>query len=287
VTRGGSNGTNGEATSNRGRIAAAWHEHYDGSAAHELFSRLGELDFFNWVLLFGATLLLTVLPVIVLLGAFASERIDGDIARHIGANGQGSQAIANLFKQSTVKFDSGIVVSLILGAAGVVAMAITLQIIYEKAFGHEHRRSVPNVLRCSMWVAVLGALLIAEGVQSREVRHSPLRPEVSGLLDFVLLILFFWWSFHFLLAGREPWRNVFRAGLTTAVFWIGLGVFSAFYFSSSIVSDDKLYGEVGVVVDLVTWFIAVGAVLMLGAVVGAVWENRRSRPREPARLSAP
>ena len=277
-----SSGTNGEAPANRGRIAGAWHDHYDGSAAQELFSRLGELDFFNWILLFGATLLLTVLPIIVLLGSFASERVDGDIARHVGLNRQGSQAVASLFKQSTVKFDSGIVVSLILGAAGVVAMAITLQIIYEKAFGHEHHRSVGNVLRCSVWVAVLGALLIADGVLSREVRHSPLRPEVSGLVDLVGLILFFWWSIHFLLAGRESWRSVFRAALTTAVFWIGLGVFSAFYFSSSIVSDDKLYGAVGVVVDLVTWFIAVGAVMMLGAVVGAVWENRRSRSPQPA-----
>ena len=160
-------------------------------------------------------------------------------------------------------------------------MALTLQIIYEKAFGHEHRRSARNVLRCSVWVAVLGALLIADGVLSRELRGSPLRPEVSGLVDLAVLILVFWWSIHFLLAGRESWRSVFRAALTTAVFWIGLGVFSAFYFSSSIVSDDKLYGEVGVVVDLVTWFIAVGAVMMLGAVVGAVWENRRSRSRQP------
>ena len=164
MTTGGSNGTNGEAPANRGRIAGAWHDHYDGSAAHELFSRLGELDFFNWILLFGATLLLTVLPIIVLLGSFASERVDGDIARHVGLNRQGSQAVASLFKQSTVKFDSGIVVSLILGAAGVVAMAITLQIIYEKAFAHEHHRSVGNVLRCSVWVAALGALLIADGV---------------------------------------------------------------------------------------------------------------------------
>jgi membrane protein len=138
-----------------------------------------------------------------------------------------------------------------------------------------------------VWVAALGALLIADGVQSREVRHSPLRPEVSGLVDLAVLILFFWWSIHFLLAGRESWRSVFRAALTTAVFWVGLGVFSAFYFSSSIVSDDKLYGEVGVVVDLVTWFIAVGAVMMLGAVVGAVWENRRSRSRENRRSRSP
>jgi membrane protein len=282
MTTGESSGTNGEAPANRGRIAGAWHDHYDGSAAQELFSRLGELDFFNWVLLFGATLLLTILPIILLLGAFASERVDDDIARHIGLNRQGSLAVARLFKQSTVKLDSGIVLSLILGAAGTVAMAVTLQIIYEKAFGHEHRRSVGNVLRCSVWVAVLGALLIADGVLSRELRGSPARPEVWGLADFAVLTLFFWWTIHFLLAGREPWRRVFRAALTTALFWVGLGAFSAVYFSSTITSDDKLYGVVGVVFDLVTWFIAVGAVLVLGAVVGAVWENRRSGSPRPA-----
>jgi membrane protein len=282
VTAGGS-GENEKAAAERRRLAAAWHDHYDGSAAHELFSRLGELDFFNWVLIFGATLLLTVLPIILLLGAFASERVDDDIARHVGLNRQGSQIVAGLFKQSTVKVDSGIVLSLILGAAGTVAMAITLQIIYEKAFGHEHHRSMGNVLRCSVWVAVLGALLIADGVLSRELRHSAARPVVSGVVDLLSLTLFFWWTIHFLLAGRETWPSVFRAALTTAAFWIGLGVFSAFYFSSTIISDNRLYGTIGVVFDLMTWFIAVGAVMMLGAVVGAVWENRRNRTPQPAR----
>jgi uncharacterized BrkB/YihY/UPF0761 family membrane protein len=115
-----------------------------------------------------------------------------------------------------------------------------------------------------------------DGVLSRELRGSPARPEVWGLADLAALTLFFWWTIHFLLAGREPWHRVFRAALTTALFWVGLGAFSAVYFSSTITSDDKLYGVVGVVFDLVTWFIAVGAVLVLGAVVGAVWENRRS-----------
>jgi membrane protein len=282
VTPGGSSGANGEAPVERGRVARAWHDHYDGSAAQELFSRLGELDFLNWTLLFGATLLLTVLPIILLLGAITSEPVDDDIARHVGLNRQGSQVVSGLFKQSTVKFDSGIVLSLILGVAGTVAIAITLQIIYERVFGHEHRRSAGNVLRCAVWVVVLGALLIADGVLSREMRGSPARPMVSGLMDLAALTAFFWWTIHFLLAGREPWRRVFRAALTTAVFWTGLGVFSALYFSSTIISDNKLYGTIGVVFDLVTWFIAVGAVLMLGAAVGAVWENQRGRSPQPA-----
>jgi len=70
------------------------------------------------------------------------------------------------------------------------------------------------------------------------------------------------------------------AALTTALMWIGLGVFASFYFSSTIVSDSKTYGAIGVVFTLVTWFIAMGAVLTLGAVVGVLWEKRREMHRQ-------
>lgn len=82
--------------------------------------------------------------------------------------------------------------------------------------------------------------------------------------------------------GRSTfsWREESRGGawpaaLVTALMWIGLGVFASFNFSSTIVSDSKMYGVIGVVFTLVTWFIVMGAVLTLGAVVGAMWERRR------------
>jgi uncharacterized BrkB/YihY/UPF0761 family membrane protein len=41
---------------------------------------------------------------------------------------------------------------------------------------------------------------------------------------------------------------------------------------------------IGAVLGILTWLIAIGAVIILGAVAGAVWENRRSRRAlEPAR----
>jgi uncharacterized BrkB/YihY/UPF0761 family membrane protein len=73
----------------------------------------------------------------------------------------------------------------------------------------------------------------------------------------------------------KPWSRILPAAVTTAAFWIGLGVFAALYLSSSTVSDSNTYGPIGVTFDLVTWFIAMGAVLTLGAVVGAVWQNKR------------
>lgn len=265
-----------ERKSNRERISRGWRNRYEGSAAQDLAKRLGALDFLNWILIFGATLLLTVLPIILLLSSLASHRIDSDLARHLGLNRQGSRIVGGLFTSAPVKFDSGVVLSLLIGLASAIAVAITVQIIYEKAFDQPHRRSVPNVLRCAVWAVAVAGLLIADGAISRELRGSPARTVVSALVGLVGLTLFFWWTMHFLLAGREPWGQLFRPAVATAVFWLGLGVFSHFYFSSTIISDSKLYGTIGVVFSLVTWFIAVGAVLMLGALVGVVWQNRSS-----------
>jgi membrane protein len=52
------------------------------------------------------------------------------------------------------------------------------------------------------------------------------------------------------------------------LFWLGLEGFAAIYFSSTITSDSRLYGAVGVVFSLLTWFIAIDAVIVLGAVIG-------------------
>jgi hypothetical protein len=53
---------------------------YEGSFAHRLFARLGALDFMNQAILFGAGVLLSLLPFLVLLSAFADERVDDDVA---------------------------------------------------------------------------------------------------------------------------------------------------------------------------------------------------------------
>jgi len=69
---------------------------------------------------------------------------------------------------------------------------------------------------------------------------------------------------HFLQAGRVPWRRLLPAAVLTAVLRIGLGLFSAVYFSSAIISNSRLYGTIGVVFTLLTWFIAIGAVIVPG-----------------------
>ena len=151
-----------------------------------------------------------------------------------------------------------------------MAVAGSLQAIYERVFGQPHR-GWRDVLRFLTWVGVLFGVLVTESVISGPVRAAG-GPVAHGLVTYAGTAAFFWWTMHFLLAGRMPWRRLIRAAMLTALFWTGLEAFSA-----AIISDSRLYGTIGVVFTLLTWFIAIGAVIMLGAVAGATWDQRKGR----------
>jgi membrane protein len=88
---------------------------------------------------------------------------------------------------------------------------------------------------------------------------------------------------HFLLAGRVPWRKQLAPAIVTGVFFGGLGIFSRFYFSETIISDSRTYGTIGAILGIMTWFIAIGAVIILGAVVGTTISGYR----DPVVVSRP
>ncbi len=226
----------------------------------------------NSIVLFGASLLLSVLPFIILLSSLANRRIDTDLSRHIGLNSEGARIISQLFRPSPAHSAAPIVTALVLAAAGTMAVAGSLQVIYEQVFGQPHR-GWRDVLRFLTWTGVLFGVLVAESAVSEHVRAGG--PAAQGLVTYAGTAAFFWWTMHFLLAGGVPWRRLIGAAMLTALLWIGLELFSAVYFSSSIISDSRLYGTIGVVFTLLTWFIAIGAVIVLGAVAGATWDQRK------------
>ena len=88
---------------------------WDASFAGEILRALKELDFGNRIMIFGAAMLLSVLPMVILLSAFAAHRIDIDISRHLGLNGQGARVVSGLFTTSAVSFNLAILVSMVSG----------------------------------------------------------------------------------------------------------------------------------------------------------------------------
>lgn len=266
------------------RLWAAGRARYDGSFAQDMVSGLGAVNFGDRIINFGACMLLSVMPLIIVLSAFASHRIQDDIARHLGLGRQGARIVDGLFKASVTSFNLAVFIGLVLSLAGTIAVARSVQVMNERAFDYPPLARAQGWVRCLVWVLVISGVLIADGAIEKTLIHDA-GHAVFGLVEFVLFTGFFWWSTHFLLGGRESWRRVLPAAIATGLFWIGLGVFAAFYFSSTIVSDSKTYGTIGVTFTLATWFIAIGAVLTLGAVTGAVWHKRTDRRATPTRTS--
>ena len=254
-------------------LAGAARGRFEGSSAQTFLSQLGALDFTNSIILFGSALLISVLPFVILLSSLANHRIDTDLSRHIGLNRQGALIVSQLFRSSPAHSTTAVVTALILATAGTIAVASSLQVIYERVFGLQHR-GWKDVLRFATWAGVLFGVLVAESLITNAV-HATIGPVGLGVLTCAGVAAFFWWTMHFLLAGRVRWTHLIRPAILTAFFWMALELFSAAYLSPAVISDSRLYGTIGVAFSLMIWFVAIGAVIVLGAVAGATWNQRK------------
>jgi membrane protein len=115
-------------------------------------------------------------------------------------------------------------------------VASSLQQIYEKAF-HQDHRGLRDLYRFLIWIAALCLTVALESIAGRPVRNATAGIGLVDVVTFAIMTPFFWWTMHFLLAGRVPWCRLLSSAIATGLFYTGLGVFSKFYFSSTIISD--------------------------------------------------
>lgn len=255
------------------RALAEARTRFEGSVAHSFVRELSALDFSSQIMLFGGGMLLSLLPFLVLLSAFASHRVDSDLALFLGLDRRASGIVTRLLASSRASLNVATLTSLVFVTAGTLAMAGSLQQVYEKVFRQGHR-GMRGLYRLPIWIAALCIAMMAEGAVGRPVRELTGGVGLAQVVTFAILTPFFWWTMHFLLAGRVSWRRLLPSAIATGICFAGLGVFSKFYFSSTIIHDSHTYGTIGAVFGILTWFVAIGAVLVLGAVAGAVWRDR-------------
>jgi membrane protein len=255
-----------------GSAVAAARARFEGSSAQSFVRQLSDLDFAAQAMKFAGGLLISVLPLLILLSAFASTRVDHELSTRLGLDRSASDVVTGLFVSSPAALNAATATSLLFAVAGTLSVAGSLEQIYEKAFHQNHQR---GLYRLPVWV---GGLCLAVAVET--VVGRPLRDLAGGtwLIQVFTLAgttIFFWWTMRFLLAGRVPWRGLLPSAIATGLLIVGLGVFSKFYFSSTIVSDSKTFGAIGAVFSIMTWFVAIGAVIIIGAVAGVAWMDRK------------
>ncbi|MEW2254641.1 YhjD/YihY/BrkB family envelope integrity protein [Streptomyces sp. NPDC047869] len=253
----------------RWRADRAWQaafRRFEESGPGRLWVRLSAVDFFGHSFQLAALALLCFFPFLIILTAAAGQDTAAVVAGWLGLNEQAAQAVATLFAPTTTSYTlTG--TSAVLLLLGVLAVAGTLQNWYLMLFDVPEDAKWKTTARLT-WLAGLFAYAAAQAAFGR-VLHGWL---LTGLTGFLWAVVFWWCSMYVLLAGRVPWRALLPSALVTSVCWTGLGVFSAHYFSAAIVANEQKYGPIGVVMVILSWLVAVGVVIHLGAIVGRAFQ---------------
>jgi hypothetical protein len=96
---------------------------FEGSLAQSFLRRLQALDFADQAILFGAGLLVSLLPLVILLSAFASHRINEDISLRLGLDRQAAGIMDQLFTAAPATLNTATATSLVFLVLGMLAAA--------------------------------------------------------------------------------------------------------------------------------------------------------------------
>ena len=259
------------------RADAAWHR----SAAGDVWDRLASVDFMNQALLLAAVMLLWLFPNLIFLAAVTGRDFASSLSSHMGLSGEAERSVDGLFKSSAVNAvaTAGAIVFLVFAITATVA---SIQKLWQTIWGLEGLGYWRESWQQVVWG--FGAIGISAAVSYIQRELNPVYPGLAALVTFAVTASFLWFGMHLLLAGRVAYRDLLLPAAVTSIFFLGLGAFSAFYFSDAIVANDKEYGPIGVVFILMTWLLSFGVVLILGPVVGVAiqerWRDRRRRRAE-------
>ncbi|MCC9307252.1 YihY/virulence factor BrkB family protein [Kitasatospora sp. RB6PN24] len=254
------------------RFSGSGRERFADSWAGVLWRRLQAIGFINRGMLFAATLLLCFFPFMLVADALAGRSAASGLSRRLGLDRQAAADVGGLFASSTATSNAVSGAASVFFVVGGIAALAALQELYQRIFDLPGRgvRDMPHQL---MALAVLVAAGALSAWASPAVRHvgGPVLLAAAGL---VVVTAYWWLTMWLLLAGRIPWRDLFPSACATGLYYLGAMVVFSFVASAMITSDSREYGPIGVVFSLMSWLIAIGVVIVLGAVTGIVWREQ-------------
>ena len=121
------------------RTTAAAQRRYAGSSAEHLWTRLDAMDFINRGMQFATLMLLCFFPFLIITNALAGRSAVTSLSRHLGLNQEASTDVGHLFSSATTTSNAISGGSYAIFLLGALAVATSIQELYQSAFELEHR----------------------------------------------------------------------------------------------------------------------------------------------------
>jgi len=247
-------------------VRSAW-DRVKRSQLAQAWVELEALGFIRSSFQFAGLFVLSFIPFLLLVSALIGSDLAHGLVERSGFGPKAARDVTSLFRHTGAGVVSQSVIGIVLIVVGADGVASIVQSWYAKVFG-ETVPTLHAVARRAWWLGGVVGFISLQVVIGR--RFGPLGgPIATGILQFLLATLFWWWSLHTLLAGRVAWRRLLAGGVATSLCYSGVGLYLAFFGGGSIVSNEHTYGPIGTVMTLLEALIGLGVAVHLGAAVGA------------------
>jgi len=230
------------------------------------------MDFINRGLLLASVLLLCFVPFLIVFQALIGRSAETSAIRRFGLSHEAAADVSKVLTSPKATSGSITGFSYVLFILGGLAAASAIQELYENAFEVEGR-GVKDIPRRLVWLGVMIAASAFSGWAGSGVRGVG-GPVLLGLLGMLMITAFWWFTLWWMLGGRRTWRELLPAALATAVCWLGMTIVFRLTMSDSITSNYEKYGSIGVIFAIMSYLVAIGVVIIIGAVFGVVWRER-------------
>jgi membrane protein len=238
-----------------------------------LIRRLQAADVINRGTLFAAVLFLCFVPVMLVIQSLVGRSQVAGFSERFGLTGQAAHAVEQTFTSPALTAAAVNGLSWVFVIVGGIAAAAAIQELYERVFEVEGRgfRHTPQRV---IWLAAALGVTLASGWVLPWLSSAG-GSALVGLWSLIEGTAFWGFSMWLLLGGRLTWRELFPSALATGVCWLGLVLAFRLTISNSITSSYHTYGTIGVVFVIMSVLIGVGVVIVLGALLGVAWRERR------------
>lgn len=228
-----------------------------------LVRRLQAGDVVHQGLQLAAVLLLCFLPFLLVLESLSGRNDASGFIRRFGLTGEAANAVRHALSVPTAPSTAFSGVSWVFLVIFGMAAAGAIQELYGRIFDVQ-AHMLRDAPRRAVWLAA------ALGVSFAGAWTQPWldRAAGTGLVAVAALpaaTAFWWFSMWLLLAGKLGWRKLFPSALATGICWLGMVIFFRLTLSGTIASDYRKYGSAGVLFAIMTLLIAIGVVIILGA----------------------
>jgi membrane protein len=220
-----------------------------------------------------------IIPLMLVISVYApsgeTDVVAESLIRKFGLTGDAATAVEQLFHIPSDPAGVGAFSAALLFFSG-VSFTRRLQTMYRMAWRQDKAGVRSGLFAALGLIALLAEILILFEVRTL-VRGLP----ASWLLTLPVTTatgVLLWTSIPYLLLNRQVhWRRLLVAGGLAAVATSVYGIASTIYMPGMIEQYTQQYGLFGVTIALIGWLLAVSAILVVAAAVGAEFDASHAR----------